>query len=60
MRDNDWWSQRLGLAERGYDLISGYREALQAVTLEDFNAFMAKLYNGQNEINVTISPEDAK
>lgn len=53
-RNNSYWDSVLLAYLRGYDMITGYREALDSLTLADFNAFMKTLYNGKNRIQVVM------
>lgn len=47
-RENAYWSQGLRQWARGYDMISGRKAFLENLTLEDFNAAIKDIYNGQN------------
>lgn len=51
-RTNNFWQTALLYEERGFKTINGYKEALQAITLDDFNKFVKDLYNGKNKIEI--------
>ncbi len=55
LRENGVWLSRLVNKERGLGLFDGYLETLQNLTIEDLNAFMKNLYNGQNRIQVEMN-----
>lgn len=52
IRTNSYWSNELLLVARGYKAIEGYKEALEALTLDEFNKFLTTLYNGENKIEI--------
>ncbi|MCM1475128.1 MAG: insulinase family protein [Muribaculaceae bacterium] len=58
-RNNKWWSNQLFAYLRGYDMLTGYRQTLEGMTLPELNKFMKKLYKGQNHVEVVMngSPE---
>ena len=60
VRNNGYWSNNLMTYLRGYDLINGYKEAIESVTLADLNAFMKKFYNGKNRIQVIMEGTPAE
>lgn len=55
-RKNQYWStvlsQQLRFPE--VDVVNGYSDALQGITLEQFNEFMKNLYNGNNRIQIIM------
>ena len=55
-RSNRYWTNTLAgqLLFPDVDVVNGYGEALQGVTLEKFNNFMKNLYNGENRIQVIM------
>lgn len=55
VRTNNYWANNLLSLERGYDLISGHKAAIENLTLADFNKFMKGLYNGENFIKVVMT-----
>lgn len=59
-KTNQFWDTQLVLIDRGYNIISGYRDALEKLTLEDFNKFISELYNGQNRITVVMESASAE
>lgn len=54
-RDNSTWMSRLVLNNRGIDTYHGKREALESVTLEELNAFMRDLYDGENFYEIIMN-----
>lgn len=53
-RTNAYWDSQLMSYLRGFDGITGYREAAESLTLADFNAFMKGVYDGKNRIQVIM------
>lgn len=53
--NNDYWLNGLLSAERGYNTLSGRRQAVESLTLADLNAFMKNLYDGKNRIQVVMN-----
>lgn len=53
-KTNSYWTGCITSAERGYNTYSGYIEALQSLTLDDFNKFLSTLYDGKNLIEVIM------
>lgn len=54
LKKNDYWNNQLLNYVTGTSIFDGYGEALNSVTLEQFNAFMHGLYNGKNRIEVIM------
>ena len=54
LRENAYWQDALMSYYRGFDLIDGYRQAIESVTLDDLNKFMKNLYNGKNRVQVVL------
>jgi len=54
IRNNSYWDSMLLSYERGFDMITGYKAALENLTLADLNTFMKNLYNGNNRIQVIM------
>ena len=52
VRTNSYWLDNLMLLANGYDIINGYRDALSAMTLDEFNTFVTSIYNGANRIEL--------
>ena len=53
-RTNAYWDDNLLAYLRGYDTITGYRQAIENLTLADFNAFMKGIYDGKNRIEIVM------
>ena len=55
-RKNNYWQSVLNQQMRfpEVDIINTYGNVLQGITLEQFNAFMKNLYNGNNRIQVIM------
>ena len=55
-RKNAYWQSILQLQRQYPDvnLVNGYGEALQNITLDQFNQFMKDLYNGNNRIQIIM------
>lgn len=51
-RTNQFWKKALALDQFGFDTFSGKKEALENLTLEEFNKFIKTLYNGQNQVEI--------
>ena len=55
VRTNAYWHNNIRLYDLfGKDFITDHRSAIENLTLEDFNAFMRKLYDGKNRIQVNM------
>ena len=52
VRTNKYWQRGLLYYENGFNHLQGVREAYDTITLDDFNAFVGKLYNGKNKIEI--------
>lgn len=57
LRNNSYWENSLVAYLKGIDVISGYKEAIDNLTLPKFNDFMKNLYNGKNRIQVVMIGE---
>ncbi|MDE6019103.1 MAG: insulinase family protein [Muribaculaceae bacterium] len=53
-KTNSYWTGCIMNAERGANTHEGYIEALQSLTLDDFNKFLKNVYDGKNEIEVIM------
>ena len=55
-KKNNYWTNVISTQKRfpQVDFVNGYADALQGITLDQFNAFMKNLYNGQNRIQVIM------
>lgn len=62
VRTNAYWDNNLYQLERGHDVITNHKAAIENLNLADFNKFMKSLYNGKNNILVMMQgvAEDAK
>lgn len=60
IRNNGRWLNNIFTYLRGWNMISGWEETVQNMTLADFNNWMKTLYNGQNEIEVVMNAAPAK
>lgn len=55
IRTNSYWHNNIRLYELlGKDMITEHRSAIENLTLEDFNAFMRNLNDGNNRIQVNM------
>lgn len=55
IRTNSYWHNNIRLYEMlDIDLITKHREAIENLTLEEFNDFMRTLYDGKNRIQVNM------
>lgn len=59
-RNNNYWvrSLRQQLLHPEVSIISDYEGTLNSITLDEFNDFVKKMYNGENRIQVIMSPEE--
>ena len=55
-KKNNFWTNTLNQQLRfpEVDIINGYEETLNGITLQQFNDFMKNLYNGQNRVQVIM------
>ena len=55
-RKNAYWNEALMQQLRfpQVEIINNYSDTLNSITLDQFNAFMKKLYNGNNRIQVIM------
>ncbi len=54
VRTNNYWNSSLMTYLRGFDMITGYAETIESITLADLNKFMKGLYDGKNRIEVVM------
>ena len=54
VRTNNYWNNNLYLYSYGFDNITNNQTAISNLTLEDFNKFIANLYNGKNRIQIVL------
>ncbi len=54
LKNNGFWNGQLVNHVLGTSNFEGYQEALNNVTLDQLNAFMKNLYNGQNRIQIIM------
>lgn len=59
-RTNGYWTNGILSALRGFDTVTGHREAIEKVTLSDLNEFMKNLYDGKNRIQVIMEGVQAE
>lgn len=59
-KTNGYWTDHIMSAERGFDSHTGYIEALQSLTLDEFNAFLKNVYDGKNKIEVIMVGKQAE
>lgn len=59
-KTNGYWAGNILNAERGFDSHTGYIEALQSLTLDEFNAFLKNVYDGKNKIEVIMVGKQAE
>lgn len=57
---NNYWADGILAHLRGFNTISGRREAIEKVTLEQLNSFMKNLYDGKNRIQVIMEGVESK
>ena len=60
IRKNSYWDSNIMSYLRGFDLIKGYKETIESVTLEDLNKFMKGIYDGKNRIQVIMEGVSAQ
>ncbi len=53
-RTNAYWLNNMVSVLRGYDTLTGEREALESIQLSDLNNFMKTLWNGKNRVQVIM------
>ena len=58
-KTNSYWEGAIMSAERGANTHAGYIEALQSLTLEEFNKFLKNVYDGKNLIEVIMVGKQA-
>lgn len=52
LRSNNNWLSYLLWYGYGYNAVTGHKEALENLTLDEFNKFITTMYNGENQIEV--------
>ena len=55
VRRNAYWQNGLVLLAEGKDLATGHREAIESLTLADFNAFLKTLSGTPNRVTVVMN-----
>ncbi|MDE7409108.1 MAG: insulinase family protein [Muribaculaceae bacterium] len=58
-KTNSYWEGAIMSAERGANTYAGYIEALQSLTLDEFNKFLKNVYDGKNHIEVIMVGKEA-
>lgn len=55
LRTNSYWHNQIRLYNLlGKDFITGHREAIEKLSLDDFNSFLKAMYDGKNKIQVNM------
>lgn len=54
VRKNSYWDNGLMLYNLGIDNITNNKAAIENLSLEEFNKFIANLYNGKNRIQLVV------
>jgi zinc protease len=55
VRKNQYWDNRLTSYELGRDMITNHKDAIESLTLADFNAWLSKCYSGKDAITVIMT-----
>lgn len=55
VRSNKYWNNGLMNLSRGFNTLTGYRQAIENMNLEDFNAFMKTMWNKQDRIQIVMT-----
>ncbi len=55
LRNNDYWMSVLRYRGIGMDIYTGYEKIIKSITLPEFNEFMKKVYNDNNNITVIMN-----
>ena len=58
-KTNSYWTGAIMSAERGANTYAGYIEALQSLTLDEFNKFLKSVYDGKNHVEVIMVGKEA-
>ncbi len=58
-KTNSYWEGAIMATERGFNTYAGYIEALQSLTLDEFNKFLSNVYDGKNLIEVIMIGKEA-
>ena len=58
-KTNSFWTGAIMAYERGYNTYAGYIEALQSLTLDEFNEFLKNVDDGKNHIEVIMVGKEA-
>ena len=53
-RTNKYWANNILSYERGFDMLTGARQTIENITLDQLNKFMKTLYNGKNRVQVIM------
>ncbi|MDE6442888.1 MAG: insulinase family protein, partial [Muribaculaceae bacterium] len=54
VRKNSYWDDGIVDYLRGFDMLTGHKEAIESVTLDSLNSFMKNLYDGKNRIQIIM------
>ncbi len=55
VRTNKYWNSNLQTVLRGFNTITGYRQAIEGMTLDKFNANIKNLWNGNDLIQIIMT-----
>lgn len=54
-KNNSYWQDAIYQNEMGHDIATNHEAAIKNLTLEEFNAFIKNLYNGNNRMQVIMN-----
>lgn len=54
LEKNSYWSEGIVSYLRGFDTVTGEKEAIENITLDKLNKFMKDIYDGKNRIQVIM------
>ena len=54
-KNNSYWQEAIYQNEMGQDVATNHEAAIKNLTLEEFNAFIKNLYNGNNRMQVIMN-----
>lgn len=59
-KSNSYWQEAIYQNEMGQDVATNHEAAIKNLTLEEFNAFIKNLYNGNNRMQVIMNGVQVK
>lgn len=59
-KNNSYWQEAIYQNEMGQDVATNHEAAIKNLTLEEFNAFIKNLYNGNNRMQVIMNGVQVK